>query len=241
MKEVLKSLEETGICVMRPIQQIDETIAWFDAQPIHVDAHVPQTARNEGRPEPVARETAPPTECFCVPTAAAITAPHLIERAMAYTYTAGAFLQKDPPVCYSANAFWTRAGSAPERPDIQGFHRDMDDERFLAMFVYLTDVMDDSQGPHLLEGPDGVVRPVYGPRGTVFLANTMLPHLGRKPKVAHRGIAWFRWGVSDRPPANQWDKVEPVPSSALGNRYPTDLWLRETMRLLVTPPPASAE
>ena len=129
--------------------------------------------------------------------------------------------------------FWTRPGTAAIRADIQDFHRDADDDRFLAMFFYLNDVLNDDAGPHDLIGPDGVCRTVVGPAGTVFLADTSLPHRGRKPTSGERGMAWYRYGVSDRPAANVWDKIEPVPPELMGGRLPPDGPLRDSIRLLV--------
>lgn len=41
------------------------------------------------------------------------------------------------PVIYSAAAFWTQPGRGPVMTQV--FHRDFDEEKFLALFVYLTD------------------------------------------------------------------------------------------------------
>ena len=206
----------------------------FYSFPVHRDAHVPQTARNRNDPQPIPRELCRDSECVCVPTFAAITAPHIFERALSLTDVAASYLECDPPVMYSANAFWTRPGPAGTRPDIQEMHRDLDDTRFLAMFVFLTDVADDGDGPQDLTGPDGVVRTIRGFAGTCFLADTSRDHRGRKPWQRERGLAWVRWGVSPRPPANEWDKIEPIPAAALGpGRYPSDPRLRESIKLLV--------
>ena len=186
-------------------------------------------ARGAGQ---IFREEAAASEYVCVETADAIMAPHLLERGLLTIDVAAAYLGRDPPVGYSMNAFWTRPGPAFQA-DIQGFHVDTDDDRFLAMFVYLTDVLDDDCGPHDLEGPDSIVRTMRGPAGTAFLADTRLRHRGRKPQRGERGIAWFRWGVSDRPPANVWDKIEPVAAERMGQRYPQDSRLREAVKLLV--------
>lgn len=235
----LDELRAQGFTLLDPLtaEQVAETNAFLLSRPVYVDAHVPQTSRNaRGADVTVPREQAAASECVCVATADAIVAPHVFELGLAATALAGAYLGRDPPVAYSANAFWTRAGAGGTRPDIQEFHRDTDDERFLAMFVYLTDVSGEDGGPQDLHGPDDVVRTIFGPAGTVFLADTSRLHRGRKPAAGERGIAWYRWGVSDRPPAGVWDKVEPVPAAALGVRYPADPWLQESAKLLVTPP-----
>ena len=232
---MLNVLKANGVVQIGALsrKEIEETNAWLLSRPVFADAHVPQTARNEGRGM-VARSEAAGSEYVCVHTDDAILAPHLLERGLACIDLAAAYLGRNPPVGYSMNAFWTRPGPSL-RTDIQAFHRDADDDKFLAMFVYLTDVLVPEDGAHDLEGPDGVVRTVLGPAGTVFLADTRLLHMGRKPQARERGIAWFRYGVSDRPPANVWDKIEPIDSARLGDRYPEDPRLREAIKLLARP------
>lgn len=235
--EALEKLRNKGFVILESLTpvQMAETNAFLLSRPVYFDAHVPQTARNRGAGQ-VDRKTAAASECVCVHTSDAIVAPHLFERAIAATDIASEYLGRDPAVCYSANVFWTRPGAAAIREDIQAFHVDKDDERFLAMFIYLSDVLTDDQGPQDLEGPDGIYRTIRGPAGTVFLADTSRQHRGRKPKNGERGLAWWRWGVSDNPPAGVWDKIEPIPSAALGGRYPSDLRLRESIKLLVSVP-----
>ncbi len=236
MKEI-EDLQARGFSILRPLSdsELAETNGFLLSRSIYVDAHVPQTQRNRGADTRYPRASAPASECVCVHTDDAILAPHLLERAMELTDVAASYLGRDPPVSYSANVFWTRPGPGEVRKDIQAFHRDADDDRFLAMFVYLTDVVRDDDGPQDLEGPDGVSRAIYGSAGTVFLADTSRPHRGRKPTTGERGIAWWRWGVSDRPAANEWDKIEPISAGRLGLRYPSDPRLRESIKLLVTP------
>lgn len=235
MNDALSALRETGFAMLRPMtpEELEQTRAFLLSREVYVDAHVPQTARNRGADVRVRRELATGSECVCVHTDDAIAAPHLLERGLEHLDLASEYLSRDPAVAYSANAFWTRPGSAALRDDIQSFHCDQDDVRFLAMFVYLTDVLTDDDGPQDLEGPDGTRRTIYGAAGTVFLADTMRPHRGRKPVAGERGIYWWRWGVSDRPAANEWDKIEPMAATAFGDRYPADGRLRESIRLLV--------
>lgn len=51
------------------------------------------------------------------------------------------------PTLYSLNAWWTFPAEKPEMTNVQFFHRDTDDWRFLTLFLYLTDVGPDG-GPH---------------------------------------------------------------------------------------------
>lgn len=233
---MLAAIATTGFAMLPPLDEIVALNAFLQSRPVYVDAHVPQTARNRGedvrwdRNDPLAAAS----ECVCVHTDDAIVAPGWMERALGLTDVAAAFLGRDPPVAYSSNFFWTRPGPAAIRGDIQAFHRDQDDAKFVGMFVYLSDVFADEHGPHDLEGPDGVVRTIYGPAGTMFLADTSHLHRGRKPATGERGFGWWRWGVSDRPPANEWDKIEPVDGGRLdGWRFPIYERDRESIRLLV--------
>lgn len=232
---ILKSLRETGIAALPFLDEIDAVTAWFDECRFYYDAHMPETGRRQ-QTGPVARDAIPPqSECYCTGMDAVILAPALLERGLAVRDVAAAFLHTPTPFAYSMNAFWTRPGPAGTRPDIQEFHRDMDDPAgFLAMFVYLTDVLRDEDGPHELKGPDGAARRVYGPAGTMFLASTYNEHRGIKPSRAGsaRGIAWLRWGLSDPPPSYVWDRNEPISAALLGARMPADPVLRHSLHLL---------
>lgn len=166
-------------------------------------------------------------------------APGLFECAVALTPIAAAYLEQ-PPVLYSLNAFYCEP-NAEAKPDIQGWHRDADDTRFLAMFAYCSDVLCDGDGPHqFLIGshhghpvPGCNNRSIYGPAGTLFLADTRGLHLGRVPSRGRRMIAWARWGVS-RPPASYvWDGLQPTPRAALGDRYPSDQAMQNAISLVV--------
>lgn len=229
---ILDKLKTQGYAYVNLLWVIDETNDWLLSRPVFRDSHVPQTARNreEGL---VHRVEAQDCDRLCVHTWDAVLAPHLLELALSLTDVAAAYLGRDPPVAYSANVMWTRPGSTAY-PDIQEFHEDRDDERFLGLFVYLTDVLERADGPHEIRGPDGVVREVYGPAGTAFLADTSREHRGLKPQRGERGFYWWRWGVSDRPAANEWDHIEPVDRALLGDRYPADPRLRESIKLLAT-------
>jgi hypothetical protein len=242
---ILSSLRETGIAALMPLDgdEMDRVHRWFDSKPVYVDAHMPHTAINRGEQvfDRFARRVAL-SECICAPMPVTIRAPYIFERGLAIRSVAAAYLKTDRPLAYSMNAFWTKPGTAALRGDIQSFHRDLDDPKgFLAMFVYLTDVTDDDDGPHELRGPDGLPRRVYGRAGTIFLADTSHEHRGLKPVRRTRGLAWFRWGVSDPPDSYVWDKNEPINAREIGagsfpvSRYPEDPVLRESIKLLVRP------
>lgn len=166
-----------------------------------------------------------------------LQAPHFFEFAVGFTPVVAGYLQQNP-LLYSVNAFTTYPIDGPMNPDIQAWHRDRDDVKFLALFVYLTDVIEKADGAHLFqrgthEGSQfGEVRTMLGPAGTAFLADTRGIHMGLRPTSKPRTIAWARWGVSDPPASYLWDQQRPCDKAVLGDRYPEDEALRSSMRLV---------
>lgn len=128
------------------------------------------------------------------------------------------------PTLYSMNVWWSYPADEPQLDHMQRFHRDRDDWRFLALFVYGTDV-DEEHGPHQMilgshrtdevgSGEDfdkacerkyaNQINTVTGPAGTAFLVNTIALHRGLPPKVGPRLIAWGRYGLC-APNINSYD------------------------------------
>lgn len=167
-----------------------------------------------------------------------LAAPHLWDLIVSLLPTAVAYLGVEPHL-YSVNAFWTRPTDKPLRPDIQEFHRDYDDDRFLAMFVYGTDVLEEVDGPHRfvvgshLDREEHCGRPatdIYGPAGTVFLADTRAFHLGVRPQRGERLLIWARWCVSPEPWVYAHDKTQPA---HLADHYNIDPVTRELVKLVI--------
>lgn len=237
---IVAALCRAGVCAVGrlPPEAIAEAAAYLADRPIYRNAHVPQTARNRGEAEPDFHPPSSARECYCVHTDDAVLAPHLLEAGLSLIDVASEYLGAEAYV-YSANAFWTLPGAEPERGDIQEFHIDADDERFLALFTYLTDVLRPDDGAHQLRGPDGVVRTIIGTAGTAFLADTRNEHRGLKPRRRERGIHWLRFSANPTPPAYVWDGLSPMPCERLGDRYPSDPRLRRSLLPLVTPPSGS--
>jgi len=233
-----QSLRATAYVMLPPLTDAErnEVLGYLLSRPVFPGSHIRVAAqKNSGILDPVSRDTVPNDSAICISLRDAILTPVILEKAMALTDFVSGYLGRDPALSYSANSFYTRPAQGPTRPDIQEFHRDADDPAgFLAMFVYLTDVLNDEQGPHDIIGPDGVMRTIYGPAGTMFLAQTSHEHRGRRPLHGERGIAWWRWCVSNPPDSYLWDQNSPISASELGDRYPSDPRLRESLRLLVT-------
>lgn len=185
-------------------------------------------------------------DLWCHDLATVVAAPYLWEFVVGCAPVAVEYLGGAARL-YSMNAFWTRPTTSAPRPDLQGFHRDRDDERFVALFVYGTPVPDLAGGPHVFvvgshldddpaaEAGSRSDVSVLGPAGTAFFVDTSGLHMGAKPLREPRLLIWARWGVSERPWAYVNDQLSPVSQSVLGKeRYAamTDEE-REMVRLLV--------
>lgn len=120
------------------------------------------------------------------------------------------------PTLSGLGAYWSIPGNEPALY-IQQFHRDVDDWRFVKLFVYLTDV-DHGSGPHAYvlkshrtsaefrarlysrraidsrHGPDNV-HTVLGPRGTAFMADTFGIHAGLVPTRTPRLVLQAQYSV----------------------------------------------
>lgn len=204
-------------------EQTDDVVAFLMERPVHPGNHV---CHNAGRAVPWRELNATVASWHMHDV---ILAPHLLELALRQTDDVAEYLEAEP-VLYSINAFCTLPNPSI-KPDIQDWHRDADDAKFIPMFVYLTDVGDDAAQE--VRGLRGEAH-ITGPRGTAFFSNTMLEHRGLKPQHAARIIWWSRWGVSDPPASYLWDKLSPVNAVLLGNRYPTDPRLRRSIRLVAS-------
>jgi len=168
-----------------------------------------------------------------------LRAPGFFEFVMALTPVVRRYLSAEP-LLYSVNAFTTYPLNGPMNPDIQMWHRDRDDVRFLALFVYLTDVPTMAAGAHLFQAGTqdslkngGPTVQVLGGPGTAFLANTSGLHMGVRPTARPRTMAWARWCITDPPASYVWDKQAPCDRGVLGDRFPSDETLQSSIRLVV--------
>ena len=173
-----------------------------------------------------------------------ILAPHLFDFAISMFPTVEGIMGILPNLYY-INAFTTWPIDGPVQKDIQDFHRDRDDVRFLALFVYCTDILSEEDGPHHFVktshlDSDGTPRgdreivSVFGEAGTVFIADTWGYHCGIRPVSKPRTLFWARWGISERPWAYDWDHLEPIQATKLGNRYPSDARIQNAIKLIAT-------
>lgn len=220
-------LHRDGIVFVSSLEksEVDDIWAAMQDKPRYA-GHV----KREGRPH-----DGQPIRCWDMHDL--MMAPHFWEWALSMAPLAEAYLGVSP-LLYSLNLFESTPHDWPPHPGIEVFHRDLDDVRFLALFVYLTDVPA-GDGAHVYQcgthngGPATRTVEMWGPRGTAFLADTRGFHRGHRPRTGPRRLAWARWGVSDPPASYVRDQLTPLPKARLGARYPTDPLLQAMVRLVV--------
>jgi len=224
---VIAELTADGIVGVPPMAGAAEMLAYLNTRPQY-HGHVKGAS--------VARHQ--PGNSTCWAPEDILRAPHFVEFVLGLTAAAKAYLGQ-VPLLYSVNAFTTYPIAGPMNPDIQDWHRDKDDVRFVALFVYLTDVREMTDGAHLFKlrthhgAGDGPQWAVFGAAGTAFLADTRGLHMGVRPTEKPRTMAWARWCVSDPPASYRWDKQQPCPREVMGARYPADPAVQASMRLVV--------
>ncbi|MBK1659712.1 phytanoyl-CoA dioxygenase family protein [Paracraurococcus ruber] len=232
----LAALHRDGIAPLRPLlppAALREVMDWLAPRPVQgPDGPVPLAALPEG------------TASAAYALDAVLACPHLLDLANhpAVLALAEAYLGCRPTLS-SIGLRWSLP--RPHRcDDVQHFHRDPDDWRFLKLFLYLTDV-DARNGPHIyVHGSHrrggrvrarpyaaaeaarfGAVTPVFGPAGTCFVADTWGIHAGAVPLDRPRLLLQAQYSVL---PVFAFDYApRPVQPAR-----PLDPWVN---RLLVAP------
>lgn len=102
-----------------------------------------------------------------------------------------------PVTLYDFNVLWTFGSHG-----VHNWHRDFDDFKQVTLFIYLTDVEDESYGPHVymmgtqFGKEEGFTYPIVGKAGTGFLADSLGVHKGLTPLPGKsRLIFWARYGL----------------------------------------------
>lgn len=180
----------------------------------------------------------------CHPMASILAVPGLFDAIAQYHILAEAYFGEEP-MLYSVNAFWKKAaGPSGQHTD------DTDGPKQMVMFMYGTDVPNDSHGIHTyvtgshewprealrkyhnvqidVSGPLPESWPVhtfYGSAGTTFITDTRGMHNGYPPlNKPPRLLLWARWCGKDGPPAAYHnDETCPVPWAELGIEKPSEL------------------
>ncbi|WP_428680043.1 hypothetical protein [Reyranella sp.] len=138
------SRDRSHVKVPMTLPNVDELRRYFDDQPVHKGANA---LSFDGR----AKSLAAARQDFPLAAYSAesvIRAPGLIDTMNdpRLLHLIEAYLGCVPTL-YSVNAWWSFVAPKPEMTNVQYFHRDTDDWRFVTLFIYLTDVAADG-GPH---------------------------------------------------------------------------------------------
>jgi hypothetical protein len=230
-------------------QQMREFRAVLDAAPMY-HHHIAGKATES--PEPgLSAAVARGWNVFAPKMADVLRAPHWFECALSWRDVAKEYFEGREPLMYSVSAFWTTPGEGPLYGDTQTWHRDQDDQFQTTLFMLGSDVPDPSEGAHIYQRgthkipdaglgrdppsppPCGLVEVVYGPAGTLVVADTWGLHKAIRPARLPRLLVWARYAVADPPFTYVNDGLAPVPRDLLGERYPSDPALQNAVRLVV--------
>lgn len=223
---ILHDLRTDGIAMDYPMPKaiLDPIIRHISKRPVY-SGHVWAQSDRIGKGLNCGLET------LCSTQETVLTAPGFLKYVDQATPYAEAYLQ-EPALLYSVNAFWTAPGKSDPHPYYQQGHRDQDDRKFLAMFIYGSDVLEEADGPHVYtvgsHKPDFRSidqRRVMGRAGTTFFADTSGIHYGAKPRQGRRLILWARWGVSEPPQSYINDELKPIDRKKVPYAYADHLRL----------------
>ena len=270
---VVEKLKLDGIAHqgLMPREHLDELLAFLATCKVW-DAHVVPHAKQSF---PFVKDKGV-WPMFCHAMEDMVRAPHFFEYAYAIGYPVARDYFGEKPCLYSLNCFWTQPGTTTYA-DTHSWHRDADDRKQLAMFLYGTSVGDLGDGAHLYQrgthrladgsvdyffndasSPDNpaptinaaqaimdaqlgrpaasppahLMATMVGPAGTLFFSDPCGLHMGIRP-TKPRMFAWARWGVSRLPASYVWDHMSPVDKAVMGDRYPTDPFVQDVIKLVV--------
>lgn len=196
LRDVVSELRQDGIAMLPDLfsaSQLSDVVDHFRSQPL---AHRTKTTAAYSLESIVA----------CPGLMEAVNRPDILRLASAFIGC--------KPTLQALGVRWSYPGKASA--DVQSFHRDPDDWRFLKLFVYLTDV-DEESGPHVyvagthrtrrpwqartyaqseIENRYGAkVRAILGATGTTFAADTNGIHAGIPPKRTPRLLLQAQYSI----------------------------------------------
>ena len=140
----LRSQGFTKLPVTLPANVVADMRAHFDANPVHRGPHIYAFDGQPKRLDQIRRDYSMAGYNY----GQVLGAPHMLDTLNdpRLIDVIEAFMGCVPTL-YSLHGWWSFPASRPELIHSQYFHRDIDDYRFLALFLYLTDV-GHAGGPH---------------------------------------------------------------------------------------------
>lgn len=171
---ILDDLRTTGVAMLG-------TVPWIDAFNAHLDACEQFPGHVHDRPRDGITHNA---------SLDVTLAPGLYDYARRLTPIASKYF-KGPAYLWSFNRY-TITPETPDYPSIVGWHRDREADKILVLFMYCSDVETEADGPFQIEF-EQKRRPILGPKGTAFLADTTNLHRATLPTKGPRVNAWARW------------------------------------------------
>jgi hypothetical protein len=176
----------------KEVEEIKNTLIEQEGYNTHVPKYSDQVLRKLTPDYGFNTLSYPPTSLLNMPIILnKIVDPYILSLSQAYL---GCF-----PTLYSLNSWWHIYKG--QIYGTQNNHRDHDDFRFLALFIYLTDV-DETTGPHVFypgtqdgsESDKSIV--ITGKAGTAILADTFAIHRGQPLQQGSRLVCWWRYGLN---------------------------------------------
>jgi hypothetical protein len=208
--EAADDLECNGLAILDPLlstAQVDRMVEYFMSRDVvgPGDIDMPFKSLPEGAAAAAYRLD---TVLACPDILSALNAPRVLRIASRYLGC--------KPTLSSVGVRWSFP-RADGKTRTQNYHRDLDDWRFFKLFIYLTDV-DEESGPHTyVQGSHktafGLTAKAYdcedlgqrygakkivsvlGPRGTTFLADTLGIHCGISPVKRPRLILQIQYSL----------------------------------------------
>lgn len=203
-------LERDGLAILQPLlslEQVDRMVDYFRSRNVVGPGGVEMPLESLPYGAAAAAYTLD-TVLDCPGLVEVLNSPEMLRIASRYLGC--------KPTLSSLGVRWSFSG-AHGKTRTQDYHRDLDDWRFFKLFVYLTDV-DEESGPYTyvrgshkmpfgltakaynptkLEHRYGVgkVTSVLGPRGTTFLADTLGIHCGVSPVKRSRLILQIQYSL----------------------------------------------
>lgn len=198
-KNILDEVEKTGYCVVKDFlskDEIDEIVKFTESIKGY-QFHVPGRAYNVV-PQKFTDDlnwnvcSYKMNQIFRSPLLLKLmTKPEIVSLAQAYL---GCL-----PTITAVNLWWSKFNG--ESFHTQNIHRDYDDFKFLAFFIYLSDV-DDDNGPHVYyknthKGSDDMSEKVIvtGKAGTAIFGDTYALHHGQPLNAGKRLLFWVRYSL----------------------------------------------